>query len=49
VFSEKEVKEVQKEDGTEEEMVFHFVRSFPVFNWEQTGPKKGSWPSHRPG
>ncbi len=42
VFSEKKVKEVQKEDGTKEERVFHFVRSFPVFNWEQTEgvPKK---------
>jgi antirestriction protein ArdC len=31
VFSEKKVKEVQKEDGTKEEKVFHFIRSFPVF------------------
>jgi antirestriction protein ArdC len=36
VFSERKVKEVQNEDGTKEERVFHFVRSFPVFNWEQT-------------
>lgn len=42
VFSEKRVKEVEKEDGTKEQKVFHFVRSFPVFNWEQTEgvPKK---------
>jgi antirestriction protein ArdC len=42
VFSEKKIKEVLKEDGTKEERVFHFVRSFPVFNWEQTEgvPKK---------
>jgi antirestriction protein ArdC len=42
VFSEKKVKEVEKEDGTKEQRVFHFVRSFPVFNWEQTEgvPKK---------
>ena len=36
VFSEKKIKEVTKEDGTKEERVFHFVRSFPVFNFEQT-------------
>lgn len=42
VFSEKKVKEVEKEDGTKEQRIFHFVRSFPVFNWEQTDgvPKK---------
>lgn len=43
VFSEKRVKEIEKDDdGTKEEKVFHFVRSFPVFNWEQTDgvPKK---------
>ena len=39
---ERKVKEIQKEDGTKEERVIHFVRSFPVFNWEQTEgvPKK---------
>ena len=36
VFSEKKIKEVTKEDGTKEKRVFHFVRSFPIFNWEQT-------------
>ena len=42
VFSERKVKEIQKEDGTKEERVFHFVRSFSVFNWEQAEgvPKK---------
>lgn len=36
VFSEKKIKEVLKEDGTREQKIYHFVRSFPVFNWEQT-------------
>jgi len=42
VFSEKKVKEVQMEDGTKEERVLHFVRSFPIFNFDQTEgvPKK---------
>jgi antirestriction protein ArdC len=46
VFSERKVKEVQKEDGTKEERVFHFVRSFPIFNWELTEgvPKKEAGP-----
>jgi antirestriction protein ArdC len=50
VFSERKVKEVQKEDGTKEERVFHFVRSFPVFNWEQTQgiPKKEAAPALNP-
>jgi antirestriction protein ArdC len=44
VFSERKVKEIQKEDGSKEERVMHFFRSFPVFNWEQTVsvPKKES-------
>jgi antirestriction protein ArdC len=36
VFSERKVKEVQKEDGSKEERVMHFIRSYPVFNWDQT-------------
>jgi antirestriction protein ArdC len=50
VFSERKVKEVEKEDGTKEERVFHFVRSFPVFNWEQTEgvPKKEAAPALDP-
>jgi antirestriction protein ArdC len=50
VFSERKVKEIQKEDGTKEERVFHFVRSFPVFNWEQTEgvPKKEAGPALDP-
>lgn len=42
VFSDKKVREVEKEDGTTEQKVYHFIRSFPVFNWEQTEgiPKK---------
>jgi antirestriction protein ArdC len=50
VFSDKKVREVQKEDGTTEQKSFHFVRSFPVFNWEQTEgvPKKESGPALDP-
>jgi antirestriction protein ArdC len=50
VFSDKKVREVQKEDGTTEEKIFHFVRSFPVFNWEQTSgiPKKEIGPALEP-
>lgn len=46
VFSDKQIREVQKEDGTKEEKVFHFVRSYPVFNWDQTEgvPKKEAGP-----
>jgi antirestriction protein ArdC len=36
VFSERKVKEIQKEDGSKEDRVMHFFRSFPVFNWDQT-------------
>ncbi len=36
VFSEKKIKEVEKEDGTKQEKVIHFVKSFPVFNFDQT-------------
>ena len=50
VFSDRKIREIQKEDGTTEEKVFHFVRSFPVFNWEQTSgvPKKESGPALDP-
>ena len=50
VFSERKVKEIQKEDGTKEERVIHFVKSFPVFNWEQTEgvPKKDAVPALDP-
>jgi len=50
VFSDKKVREVQREDGKTEKKVFHFVRSFPVFNWEQTSgvPKKESGPALNP-
>jgi antirestriction protein ArdC len=46
VFSDRKIKEVQKEDGTKEEKVFHFVRSFPVFNFAQTEgvPEKSAGP-----
>jgi antirestriction protein ArdC len=42
VFSDKKVREIEKEDGTKEQKVYHFVKSFPVFNWDQTEgvPKK---------
>jgi antirestriction protein ArdC len=42
VFSEKKIREIEKEDGSKEQKVNHFVKSFPVFNWEQTTgvPKK---------
>ena len=42
VFSDKKVREVEKEDGTKELKVYHFIKSFPVFNWDQTEgvPKK---------
>jgi antirestriction protein ArdC len=47
VFAERKVKEIQKEDGSKEEQVMHFFRSFPVFNWEQTEgvPKKEIGPT----
>lgn len=35
VFSEKKVKESEREDGKKEQKVYHFIKSFPVFNWEQ--------------
>jgi antirestriction protein ArdC len=46
VFSDTKVKEIEKPDGSKEEKVFHFVRSYPVFNWEQTEnvPKKEDGP-----
>ncbi len=42
VFSDRKVKEVEKEDGMTELKVYHFIKSFPVFNWDQTEgvPKK---------
>jgi antirestriction protein ArdC len=42
VFSDKKIREIEKEDGSKEQKIYHFVRSFPVFNWEQTEgvPKK---------
>jgi antirestriction protein ArdC len=36
VFSDKRIREVEKEDGTKELKVYHFIKSFPVFNWDQT-------------
>ena len=36
VFSDKKVREVEKEDGTKELKIYHFIKSFPVFNWDQT-------------
>ncbi len=50
VFSEKKIREVEKEDGTKERKVYHFVKSFPVFNWDQTEgvPKKEAGPALDP-
>jgi antirestriction protein ArdC len=51
VFSEKKIREIEKEDGSKEQKIYHFVRSSPVFNWEQTEgvPKKeaASPPAYR--
>ncbi len=50
IFSEKKIREVEKEDGTKEQKVYHFVKSFPVFNWDQTEgvPKKEVGPALDP-
>jgi antirestriction protein ArdC len=50
VFSERKIKEIQKEDGTKEERLMHFFRSYPVFNWDQTEgvPKKDAGPALSP-
>ncbi len=37
VFSDKKVREVEKRDGISKELkIYHFIKSFPVFNWDQT-------------
>jgi antirestriction protein ArdC len=50
VFSDKKIKEVKKEDGTTEQKFYHFIKSFPVFNWNQTEgvPKKETGPALDP-
>jgi antirestriction protein ArdC len=50
VFSDRKIREIQKEDGTTEQKVYRFVRSFPVFNWDQTQgvPKKEIGPALDP-
>jgi antirestriction protein ArdC len=50
VFSDKKIREIEKEDGSKEQKIYHFVRSFPVFNWEQTEgvPKKETGPALDP-
>jgi antirestriction protein ArdC len=50
MFSDRKIRGVLKEDGSKEEKVFHFVRSFPVFNWEQTEgvPEKETKPALNP-
>jgi antirestriction protein ArdC len=50
VFSDKKVREVEKEDGTKEQKIYHFIKSFPVFNWDQTEgvPKKEIGPALDP-
>lgn len=50
VFSDKKVKEVEKEDGTKELKTWHVVRSYPVFNFAQTEgvPEKETGPALDP-
>lgn len=50
VFSDKKVKEVEKGDGTTEQKIYYFIKSFPVFNWDQTEgvPKKETGPALDP-
>jgi antirestriction protein ArdC len=42
VFSDRKIREVENEDGTKDQKIYHMIRSFPVFNWSQTEgvPKK---------
>jgi len=42
VFSDKKIREIEKDDGTKEQKIFYVIRTFPVFNWNQTEgvPKK---------
>lgn len=35
IFSERKVREVEKPDGTTEQKVVWFAKTFPVFNWDQ--------------
>jgi antirestriction protein ArdC len=50
VFSDKKIREVEKEDGTKELKTWHMVRSFPVFNFDQAEgvPKKDAGPALDP-
>jgi antirestriction protein ArdC len=50
VFSDKKVREVEKADGTKEQKIYYFIKSFPVFNWDQTDgvPKKENGPALDP-
>lgn len=50
VFSDKKVREVEKGDGTTEQKIYYFIKSFPVFNWDQTEgvPKKETGPALDP-
>jgi len=50
VFSDKKVREIEKEDGTKEQKIYHFIRSFPVFNFDQVEgvPKKETGPALDP-
>jgi len=36
VFSDKKIREIEKDDGTKVQKIFYVIRSFPVFNWDQT-------------
>ena len=50
IFSDKKVREVEKADGTKEQKIYYFIKSFPVFNWDQTEgvPKKENGPALDP-
>jgi antirestriction protein ArdC len=50
IFSDKSVREVEKGDGTKEQKIYYFIKSFPVFNWEQTEgvPRKENGPALDP-
>ena len=50
VFSDKKVREVEKGDGTKEQKIYYFIKSFPVFNWDQTEgvPRKEIGPTLDP-
>ena len=50
VFSDKKIREVEKEDGTKEQKFYYFIKSFPIFNFDQVEgvPKKEIGPALDP-